>query len=440
MSLETRRNSEAVALFMPSMWFLFAMTLQGAECPVTDLRTAGVERPAGYGRIVVGMGDVDGDEVADYTVADMSDDWPRVDRVLYGHSGRTGAVLFEWHGSVTGIRSIADFDGDRGRDLIVRSDKEARVISGRTGAPINALAILTADRPITNVDVVGDVDQDGRADFLVVGRERLVILSGATGGVLGERALRDPSLSTCGSAEARVVGDVDGNGIANIALPGRRLADARSGEDPVESVQERLVLLDASTLVSVRTIVDTSIPSRFRRSFEGVFGPAGDDDHDGVPDLFSFGAETITIHSGRSGLAIRSFPVSGDPRGRGPTEGRFALLPGANDDAPFDVIVPRAIAPRIVEFFPEESHGAMWVDGASGMDVHLFRCHENASVESLANIGDIDGDQRDDLAIATMEHPTGGDAEGVVWIVSGATRLVLRRQVRPVAAIRPLKR
>lgn len=131
------------------------------------------------GAAVAGLGDVDGDSVADFAVASLgSPNAPFAHSRVDVRSGATGAALYAITdpGMMLGwtIEPMGDEDADTVRDFVIYGagpvyghPNYLRLVSGRTGATLFQID-GTPELPIGRVLVDGgDVNRDGHRDLLV---------------------------------------------------------------------------------------------------------------------------------------------------------------------------------------------------------------------------------------------------------------------------------
>jgi len=212
-------------------------------------------------------------------------------------SGRDGTEIWRVNGDVRGhgfgtsMRAIDDFDYDHKIDLLVqndlKSDEPYWVLSGATGR-----RIARFDHGSGPAGTVGDVDGDGVSDFFfdeqdddLIGRCRNVhIVSGTS----RKRLFDLPYPDMWDEYEVTVpVGDIDGDGVPDIALggPNFNLPGMMEGRgycpwfDPylgTMSLDQALVISskpwDAGTWESGAAIVYSG---RTHRAIFGVWAPPG---------------------------------------------------------------------------------------------------------------------------------------------------------------------
>ncbi len=180
------------------------------------------------GTSLCGLGDLDGDGLADFASGAPFDDNNGADSgAVRAWSGATGAVLFTADGASAGdhfgsaIAGLGDVDGDGKGDLAVGAPSDGsagpdagsvRVLSGATGLELFAILGSPGQTLGSSVAAAGDVDGDGVPDLILGGRDGDVALvcSGVDGGLLFDVAPPAGS-SAWGSA---VLGglDIDGDG------------------------------------------------------------------------------------------------------------------------------------------------------------------------------------------------------------------------------------
>lgn len=208
----------------------------------------------GYGTAMFDLGDLDGDACDDFAVTDPEVLYPFGGTgACYVYSGKTGALLFDLHGTVTnenfGFAGVAldDVDGDGLRDFaIARVDHflgtEIVACSGKDGSTL--FSILRNLSQTSPIDTVADQDGDGLRDLLTVSSglpwyppRTVNVDSSATGTEI--RHYDDPSLPEDAFLDEVVsAGDMDGDGVdefvtwTNSSLtndPGARLFAGATG-------------------------------------------------------------------------------------------------------------------------------------------------------------------------------------------------------------------
>ena len=201
-----------------------------------------------FGSSVSGLGDVDGDGMAEILVGAPGSDTNGLESgSAYVFSGRDGTLLYSLNGELesagfgASLNGIGDADGDGRADFVVgaprddsgfRESGSARVFSGVDGTEIYTLhGDRSEDYFGSSVAGLGDVDGDGLGDLVVGALEvtffpvstlegRAQVFSGVDGAVL---------ISYRGSATDRLMGavvsgagDVDGDGRPDLLIGSQR--------------------------------------------------------------------------------------------------------------------------------------------------------------------------------------------------------------------------
>ena len=341
---------------------------------------------AQYGALVANAGDTDGDGHPDLLIGAPSD--PRTTEragALELRSGRTRALLFTWLGPGKGDQLGSSADG------------------------------------------AGDIDGDGRCDVLCgvlggVGPEQCFIgharvYSGASGARLFTFAGREHydffGLTTSG------LGDLDGDGRCEFAI-------GCPGDDSLGRNRGFVEVRTGSTGAVLHTLRGDADDDQFGWSCRVI----GDADGDGTPDLCVAApghkvegrSGHVRLHSGRNGVLLHR--IDGESAGD-----RFGWSIASAGDLDGDGI-------------PDILCGAPGVDGA-GEDSGAAYVHSGRTGERLLRVlgeqagasfgwavsgaGDIDGDRRPDLWIASPREDSSGDDvdRGAVRLVSGTDGRVL---------------
>lgn len=150
----------------------------------------------------------------------------------------------------------------------------------------------------------------------------------------------------------------------------------------------------------------------------GTFGwvtePVDDLDGDGVRDVVTgapfLGAGVVVVLSGATGAEW--FRVPSDVAG---SQLSYDVSPAGdvNDDG----------VPDVIAGGPAAGAGIAWVlSGGDGSILHRLtgEAPGDRFGESVADVGDVDGDGHDDVAVGAMAHATGGKNAGRVYVLSGA--------------------
>jgi len=379
--------------------FLVPILLAGV-LPAPSAFGQGVSAAGGLGDqlgwSVAGLGDVDGDGFPDLALGAVQKlvrnrPAPGYVRIL---SGFNGALLHEINGNSprgefgSSVAGVGDLDGDGFSDFVIgaRFDREAgprfgaaRVYSGKNATLLFFFGGDSAEEEFGQaVAGAGDVNADGTPD-IIVGAPRddtvapdsgsAFVFSGRSGEllyILGGRSSGD----RFGQAVAGV-GDVDGDGFADVAVGAPLAGQHSEGEFHVFSGKDG-------------TVLQSFTGNGPDASLGWSLASAGDLDGDGRDDLVvgapGEGSGHVYVFSGQDGAVLLS--SSGDETGS-----RFgASVSGAGD---YD----RDGSPDVVVGAPRAGHGAGEAVVLSGRDGRLLRAFSGAQ-----------GDQAGYSVSALVEH------------------------------------
>lgn len=214
----------------------------GRALPTTVLRGAST-RDNAFGRVVAGVGDLDGDGYADLVVGAPPRDTASSGEVCVHRGGPAGLTpepfripapqgLPASFGQT--IVGAGDLNGDGLADFAVsggtRTDPQVYVFYGRADGPRSTPdAVLRPPEAAPNFGStlagVGDIDRDGWADLAVgapIGtvEGRVYLYRGGPGGIDGATpyALRSPEATSRFGAALGSRGDVDGDGVPDLVV------------------------------------------------------------------------------------------------------------------------------------------------------------------------------------------------------------------------------
>ena len=235
-----------------------------------------------FGRHVAGLGDVDADGFADVLIGARLDNTTVGGGAAYVYYGGPHGIEPESEVRVepdgladddefgAGVAGVGDLDGDGYPDFAVGAAEQEAVYvfhDGVTAEPDRLDPPTSESNFGWTIDGLGDVDGDGYADLATVGRTTDTIYAyfGGWGGVADQAELGSGAYGTVAG-----VGDVDGDGFADVGA-----WDA--------GTTERFALLMGSA-----DGIDASPHYFEREESERYFGhvqPAGDLNADGFADL-----------------------------------------------------------------------------------------------------------------------------------------------------------
>ncbi len=292
-----------------------------------------------HGRTLAGVGDFDGDGVADFAAGDdfFPGSAPYSGRVVI-YSGASGQELLDIQGQAWqaawgfSLAGLGDVDGDGFADVAVGGFYgDVHLFRGPDATPLRSHQ-GPGTRP--SVAGIGDVDGDGFPDYVIGWSQDSTgglwagtakVFSGRTGALIHQVYGNIPhnwphSTGDHLGRTVAAVGDLDGDGIPDFACGAPGEIDYGGG------LQSRVLVFsgaDASLLLEIDGTRDSSINSWFG----GAIASAGDLNGDGVPDLVIGGPSergpyltpsgSVNVYSGRTGARLwRIFALQGSNLGR----------------------------------------------------------------------------------------------------------------------------
>lgn len=402
---------------------------------------------ANLGQSVALAGDVDGNGFSDVIVGAN----------MYDKNENNEGVAFVYHGSGTGIKSIAatilesnqpdaqfgfsvkgagDVNGDGYSDVIVgawtfdsgESNEGAAFIyhGSVTGVGVNAVTLLQSNQPLAyfgfSVSTAGDVNGDGFSDVIVGGflydngqgnEGGAFIYQGSANGI-GTNVTK---LLECNQANAQfgasvsAAGDVNGDGYADVIVGANLYDKGLANEGAAFVYQGSPTGLDGTPVSSLES-------DQKDASFGVSVSSAGDVNGDGYSDIVA-GAQLYDNSQADEGAA---FVWLGGGRGTfsSPTE-----LTGQQDQSNFGQSVANAgdvngdgYSDFIVGAPSEAPKGAAYIyyGGTQGVNVNNVTKIDNVAnsatfAYSVAGAGDVNGDGYDDVVIGDMNYFVSFDAQ-----------------------------
>ncbi len=402
------------------------------------------------GASVARLGDVDGDGTADF-LAGATQATIAGTGLVKVISGATRQVIRTIGGAAAGdyfggaIANVGDTDGDGRSDFVVSAigagpttsplnwSGSAYLYSGATGlVRLTIGAGTTGDHQGAAVAGVGDIDNDGVPDFAVsapgtpsqyatIATPALAgvvrIFSGATGLVI--RVLTDGLVGGEFGDCVRSVGDLDGDGVADIAVG----APFGGPQLPNGFRAGAVYLYSGASSALIRILVSPSL------TLDGIgraVAAIGDVDGDQIPDVAvlctgsvtagvpNLGAGSMLVYSGASGSVLWTKPTIG------------ARAVSATGDVDGDGVPDVAVgvdtlaAPPILPY----PGGVLFLRGSTGS--YIDRIDGSSTDQmfgwSLDDGGDLTGDGIGEILVGSMfASPVPGTARaGAVYLASHA--------------------
>lgn len=369
--------------FLSAIWLAFPASAQIIGGDQKTLQVIdGPMNNAQFGKVMASAGDVNADGTPDYIIGAPQNTPNSIDRAgsALVYSGATGTLLYQVDGTsvlegfATSVSGAGDVNGDGFDDFLVGSPG----FHHPGFAPLGAVYVYSG--------------QDGS----------LLIRHEGLGGV------RFFGNSAAG------IGDINGDGLDDVLVGSEDSGSIGANQ------HGRVYVFSGDTSTVLLEISGTQPFQRLGRSVSH----AGDLDADGVPDFLVGGIKDINFtgearaYSGATGLLLYAYDgeASGDNFG--------ASLSGAGDvnadgHADFLVGAPHA------DFGGQTGSGSAYL--YSGWDGSLIRRLDGFAAydglgSAVSQAGDLDGDGRDDYLIgAPNEKVNGMLGAGRAYVFSGAT-------------------
>lgn len=344
--------------------------------------------------------------------------------------------------SIVDLAWVGDLDLDGSEDVVVHATSEAYAVSGRTGHRLFAVQGATAWstrewEQQSTIAALGDVDGDGRPDFALAwmpytdrGTPIVRVHSGRDGDVLAEFVL--DIVGARPAVTVAAAGDLDGDGRCDLLL-GMPWWDRERGRVRALSSARWSELWSADGIAEY-----------------GLFGSAsaslGDQAGDGASELavaapsssdpagrhqLRRATSSIAILSGSTGSVVRRIESGalGLPERLGWLGRPLVACADLDGDSKRDLVAGWSSENWSSETEPR----VLAISSSTGARIATYRGVEETFDmfgQSLASIGDVDGDGADDLIVGDPEANVSFDLESPNIVDSGRVKLCSGRDGR----------